>query len=210
MCIRDRLSTEAGDIEADAVIFATPAYATAELLTGAAGDMSAVLREIPYSSMTVVCFGYERDRIAHDLNGFGYLIPKEEGKNILGTLWDSSIFENRAPAGKVLLRSMMGGACFPEYISLSDEEVTRRVREDLKTIMGIKEAPEFVRIFRHEKAIPQYTVGHAKRLDALAERAQAYPGLFLTGNSYRGIGLNDCVAAAIRAANETLAYLGGC
>jgi len=205
-----RLSTEAGDIEADAVIFATPAYATAELLTGAAGDMSAVLREIPYSSMTVVCFGYERDRIAHDLNGFGYLIPKEEGKNILGTLWDSSIFENRAPAGKVLLRSMMGGACFPEYISLSDEEVTRRVREDLKTIMGIKEAPEFVRIFRHEKAIPQYTVGHAKRLDALAERAQAYPGLFLTGNSYRGIGLNDCVAAAIRAANETLAYLGGC
>lgn len=205
-----RLSTEAGDMEADAVIFATPAYATAELLAGAADDMSAVLREIPYSTMTVVCFGYERDRIEHDLNGFGYLIPKEEGKSILGTLWDSSIFENRAPAGKVLLRSMMGGACFPEYIKLSDEEVTRRVREDLKTIMGIKEAPEFVRIFRHEKAIPQYTVGHAKRLDALAEKSVAYPGLFLTGNSYRGIGLNDCVAAAIRAADETIAFLGGC
>lgn len=205
-----RLSTEAGDIEADAVIFATPAYATAELLAGAADDMGAVLREIPYSSMTVVCFGYERDRIEHDLNGFGYLIPKEEGKSILGTLWDSSIFENRAPAGKVLLRSMMGGACFPEYINLSDEEVTRRVREDLKTIMGIKEAPEFVRIFRHEKAIPQYTVGHAKRLDALAEKSVAYPGLFLTGNSYRGIGLNDCVAAAIRAADETIRFLGGC
>ena len=205
-----RLSTEAGDIEADAVIFATPAYATAELLAGAADDMGAVLREIPYSSMTVVCFGYERDRREHDLNGFGYLIPKEEGKSILGTLWDSSIFENRAPAGKVLLRSMMGGACFPEYINLSDEEVTRRVREDLKTIMGIKEAPEFVRIFRHEKAIPQYTVGHAKRLDALAEKSVAYPGLFLTGNSYRGIGLNDCVAAAIRAADETIRFLGGC
>lgn len=202
-----RLLTEMGELEADAIIFATPAYATAELLADAAPDMGTVLQDIPYSSMTVVCFGYDRDRIGHDLNGFGYLIPKEEGKSILGTLWDSSIFENRAPAGKVLLRSMMGGACFPEYINLSDEEVTRRVREDLKVIMGIKEAPEFVRIFRHEKAIPQYTVGHAKRLEALAARAQAYPGLLLTGNSYRGIGLNDCVAAAIRAADETLAYL---
>lgn len=202
-----RVTTEMGEMEADVVIMATPAYATADLLADTAPDMTAVLREIPYSSMTVICFGYERDRIGYDLNGFGYLIPKEEGKSILGTLWDSSIFGNRAPAGKVLLRSMMGGACFPEYINLSDEEVTRRVREDLKTIMGIKEAPEFVRIFRHEKAIPQYTVGHAKRLQALAERAQAHPGLFLTGNSYRGIGLNDCVAAAIRAADETITYL---
>lgn len=202
-----QLATETGEMDADVVILATPAYATAELLNDAAPDMSAVLREIPYSSMTVVCFGYERDRIEHDLNGFGYLIPKEEGKSILGTLWDSSIFENRAPAGKVLLRSMMGGACFPEYINLSDEEVTRRVREDLKVIMGIKEAPEFVRIFRHGQAIPQYIVGHAKRLEALAERVANHPGLFLTGNSYRGIGLNDCVAAAIRATDEVMECL---
>ena len=204
---RWRLVTERGELDADAVIFATPAYATAELLDEAAKDLSTVLREIPYSTMTVVCFGYEREKIEHDLNGFGYLIPKEEGISILGTLWDSSIFENRAPVGRVLLRSMMGGACFPEYIKLSDEEVTRRVRGDLKTIMGIKETPEFVRIFRHEKAIPQYTVGHSKRLAALAERRVAYPGLFLTGNSYRGIGLNDCVAAAIRAAEETFTFL---
>jgi oxygen-dependent protoporphyrinogen oxidase len=169
--------------------------------------MAALLNEIPYATMTVVCFGYRRERISRDLDGFGYLIPKQEGKNILGTLWDSSIFENRAPDGHVLLRSMMGGACFPQYINLPDEEVQKRVQADLKTIMGISEPPDFVKIFRHEKAIPQYTVGHAKRLAGLEEQAKAHPGLILTGNSYRGIGLNDCVAAAQRASDEAIALL---
>lgn len=204
-----RVQTGARELDADIVVLATPAYATAQVLDGVAGGMSATLNQIPYATMTVVCFGYEQEKIAHDLNGFGYLIPKAEGMNILGTLWDSSIFENRAPEGKVLLRSMMGGACFPEYIKLSDVEVVRTVRDNLKTIMGIKEAPEFVRVFRHEKAIPQYTVGHGRRLAALEELGKAHPGLFLTGNSYRGIGLNDCVAAANRTADEVVGYLRG-
>ncbi len=202
-----RVKTATGELEADIVVLATPAYATAQMLEGFDGGMSATLNQIPYATMTVVCFGYEQEKFVHDLNGFGYLIPKGEGMNILGTLWDSSIFENRAPEGKVLLRSMMGGACFPEYVKLSDAEVVQKVRDNLKTIMGIKEAPEFIRIFRHEKAIPQYTVGHGRRLTALEEQAKSYPGLFLTGNSYRGIGLNDCVAAANRTADEAVAFL---
>lgn len=202
-----RVQTASRELDADVVVLATPAYVTAQLLSGVDAATTETLNQIPYATMTVVCFGYESERIHHDLNGFGYLIPKAEGMNILGTLWDSSIFENRAPEGKVLLRSMMGGACFPEYINLSDGEVERRVRDSLKKIMGIDAAPEFVRIFRHEKAIPQYTVGHGKRLRALAERASSYKGLFLTGNSYRGIGLNDCVAAANRGAEEVMEHL---
>ncbi|AJE04747.1 protoporphyrinogen oxidase [Geobacter pickeringii] len=202
-----RLKTDTIDIDADAVILATPAHGTAPLLDGVDAAMAAVLRQIPYSSMTVVCFGYERERIARDLDGFGYLIPKEEGMNTLGTLWDSSIFENRAPEGQVLLRSMLGGACFPDYVTLSDEEVAKRVKSDLRNIMGIEAEPSFARIFRHPQAIPQYTVGHGQRLATLEERAATHPGLFLTGNSYRGIGLNDCVAAANRTAAEAVAHL---
>ena len=157
--------------------------------------------------MTVVCYGFERNKLRNDLSGFGYLIPKEEGMNTLGTLWDSSIFAERAPAGKVLFRSMMGGACFPRYINLSDEEVNNRVQADLKKIMDIKAPPSFVRIFRHEKAIPQYTVGHGERLAQLGDKLREHPGLFLTGNAYRGIGLNDCVAAADRCAKEVVAFL---
>lgn len=202
-----RLRTGSVDIDADAVILASPAHATAGIVADLDAAMARVLTEIPYASMTVACFGYERERIACDLNGFGYLIPKEEGMNTLGTLWDSSIFENRAPEGKVLLRSMMGGACFPEYINLTDTEVMQRVKADLRATMGITAEPSFVRIFRHPQAIPQYTVGHAKRLAALQERTANLPGLFLTGNSYRGIGLNDCAAAASRTADEVVAHL---
>jgi oxygen-dependent protoporphyrinogen oxidase len=192
------------EYDADQVIVASPAFAAADMLESLNCGISDVLRQIPYSSMTVVCFGYSRGQIGHSLDGFGYLIPKKEGLNTLGTLWDSSMFENRAPEGKVLLRSMMGGACFPEYVNLSDDEVVARVRRDLKVTMGIDEGPEFVRVFRHPQAIPQYTVGHGRRLQALEESLKAHPGLILTGNSYRGIGLNDCVAAADRAADEAL------
>ncbi|MHB8056615.1 MAG: protoporphyrinogen oxidase [Desulfuromonadaceae bacterium] len=190
---------------ADQVIIASPAFAAAEMLSAMDGGIAGTLRRIPYASMTVVCFGYSRGQIGRSLDGFGYLIPKKEGLNTLGTLWDSSMFENRAPEGKVLLRSMMGGACFPEYVNLSDDEVVARVRKDLELTMGINAAPEFVRIFRHPQAIPQYTVGHGSRLEELENALRAYPGLILTGNSYRGIGLNDCVAAAERAADEALA-----
>ena len=202
-----RIITTRGGFDADAVILATPAYASAGFLKEAAPEVSSVLGQIPYSTMTVACFGYEKEQIKYDLNGFGYLVPKQEKLSTLGTLWDSSIFEGRAPEGKVLLRSMMGGACFPEYIKLSDAEVERRVRADLEKTMGIKAAPSFIRIFRHEKAIPQYTVGHGKRLEALSGLLEKHPGLVLTGNSYRGIGLNDCVAAAHRGVEEALQSL---
>lgn len=193
--------------EADQVIIASPAFAAADILSGLNEGISTVLRQIPYASMTVICFGYSRGQIRCSLDGFGYLIPKKEGCNTLGTLWDSSMFEDRAPEGKVLLRSMMGGACFPEYVALSDDEVVARVREDLTLTMGIDAQPEFVRVFRHPQAIPQYTVGHGKRLQALEESLRAHPGLILTGNSYRGIGLNDCVAAAERAADEAVGQI---
>jgi len=196
---------DGSEYDADSVIIASPAYAAAGMLSAHDDALSAVLAQIPYASMTVVCFGYERERVSHPLDGFGYLIPKKEGRSILGTLWDSSMFENRAPEGKVLLRSMMGGACFPEYVKLSDDEVVARVRKDLRDVMGISAAPSFIRIFRHPRAIPQYIVGHARRLEALEERLGKHPGLILTGNSYRGIGLNDCVAAAQRASDEALA-----
>jgi len=202
-----RVETESGELEADIVVLATPADVSAGLLREVDTFLDHVLQTIPYASLTVACFGYERTKIRHDLSGFGYLIPKEERMNTLGTLWDSSIFAQRAPTGKVLLRSMLGGACFPKYFNLSDEEVNNRVQADLKKIMGINTPPSFVRIFRHEKAIPQYTVGHGERLANLGDKLKEHPGLFLTGNAYRGIGLNDCVAAADKCAREAVLYL---
>ncbi|RQW82339.1 MAG: protoporphyrinogen oxidase [Geobacter sp.] len=204
-----RVRTATGELEADLVVVAAPSFAAAAMLRSVSSQVAEILEEIPYASMTIACFGYEKERIGHNLDGFGYLIPKVEGMSTLGTLWDSSIFENRAPEGHVLLRSMLGGACFPEYIELPDDEIVARVEKDLGTILGIQESPEFTRVFRHEKAIPQYTVGHGVRLKALEENLCSLPGLMLTGNSYRGISLNDCVASAVRTADEGIALLKG-
>ncbi len=193
--------------EADLVVSATPAYALADILADSRPEASEQLRQIPYAAMNVICFGYEKARIARDLDGFGYLIPKAEGRHTLGTLWDSSIFSRRAPEGKVLLRSMMGGATNPQAVSLSDEEVRTRTMADLRQIMGIDCEPEFVRIFRHPKAIPQYVRGHAQRVAGVMEQLGQLPDLVVTGNAFSGVSLNDCVNAANKAAAQVVGRL---
>lgn len=193
--------------EADIVVTASPSYAVATMLDELNDKSSKILRDIPYATMNVICFGYQKDRIRHDLNGFGYLIPKAEGCSTLGTLWDSSIFPNRAPEGMALLRSMMGGATNQGAVDLSDDEVKARTMTDLKEIMGIDCEPDFVRIYRHPHAIPQYTRGHAQRLLDLEDSLSDSPDLILTGNAFFGVGLNDCVNAANRAAEKVIARI---
>lgn len=198
---------DGSSFDADVVVSASPADVIKELSWAFDGELSTLLDGIPYAPMNVICFGYEKEKVAQDLDGFGYLIPKNEGCSILGTLWDSSIFPERAPEGHVMLRSMMGGATNPEAIDLSDAEVKERTMAELKKIMGIEAAPDFVRIFRHKRAIPQYVVGHADRLVAIEERLKNHHGLILTGNAFFGVGLNDCVNAANKAGEQVLELL---
>ena len=195
------------NFDAEVVVSAAPAHVLKELTWSLDGELSELLAGIPYAPMNVICFGYEEGKVEHDLNGFGYLIPKKEGCEILGTLWDSSIFPARAPEGHVMLRSMMGGATNPAAIELSDAEVKERTMAELKKIMGISADPDFARIFRHPRAIPQYIVGHAERLAAIDVKLKAHAGLILTGNAFFGIGLNDCVNAANKAGEQVIARL---
>ena len=199
---------DGSQVEAELVVSAAPAHVLKELVAGFDGELSELLATIPYAPMNVICFGYEQQKIARDLDGFGYLIPKKEGCSILGTLWDSSIFPQRAPEGHVLLRSMMGGATNPQAIDLSDADVTQMTMAELRKIMGIAAKPDFVRIFRHQRAIPQYTVGHAKRVEEVAAKLEGHPGLLVTGNAFFGVGLNDCVNAANRAGEQVVKRLG--
>lgn len=202
-------TTDGATLVADLVISAAPAYAAANMLASVDSTLVDTLRQIPYSTLSVICCGFETVGLGHPLDGFGYLIPKEEGRTALGTLWDSSMFDERAPAGRALLRSMAGGACRPELIELSDEELLQRIRNDLQAAMGITAAPCFSRIIRHQQAIPQYTTGHGTRLEALEARLTSLPGLLLTGNAYKGVGLNDCVAASQATVERAITYLGG-
>ncbi len=198
---------DGSNYDADVVVSAAPSHVLKELTWSLDGELSELLNGIPYAPMNVICFGYEQEKVERDLDGFGYLIPKKEGCEILGTLWDSSIFPRRAPEGHVMLRSMMGGATNPAAVELSDAEVKERTMAELKKIMGIGVEPDFVRIFRHKRAIPQYVVGHADRLAAIDERLKSHAGLILTGNAFFGIGLNDCVNAANKAGEQVMTCL---
>jgi oxygen-dependent protoporphyrinogen oxidase len=182
-----------GEIDADALVLATPAYSAAAALGSLDPQISDALSAIPYSPISVVALGYEQATLGNPLDGFGFLIPRLEKRRILGALWDSSVFPNRAPAGKALIRAMVGGVRNPELAALPAGDLVALTRDELASTMGITAAPALARAFFHDKGIPQYLVGHGKVLERIDGRLAAFPGLYLNSNAYRGIALNDCV-----------------
>jgi len=196
---------DGSSMESDCVVMAPPAYASSEILRDLDQALSRTLSEIPYPPVSVVCLGYKKEKLGRSLDGFGFLVPFREGRRILGTLWDSSIFPNRAPEGYVLLRTMLGGARASQTAMQDENGLIDTVTAELGEIMGIRVQPDFARVYVHEKAIPQYTLGHQGRLETLERLLARHRGLYLAGNSYRGISVNDCVENAYRLAGELTA-----
>ena len=182
-----------GEIDTDVAVLATPAYAAAEMLGSLDPSLRGDLSAIPYSPISVVALGYDKPTLGNSLDGFGFLIPCGEKRKILGALWDSSVFPNRAPEGKALIRAMVGGVRGPELAALPPAELIGLVRSELSVTMGVTADPVLSRSFFHERGIPQYLVGHGKALRRIEERLASNPGIHLNSNAYRGIALNDCV-----------------
>jgi len=194
---------------ADAVVLACPADAAAGLLQSAFPSLSGELAAIPYASITVVATAFARaDLPEGTVDGFGFLVPDVEHRPILGVLWDSSIFPDRAPPGQVLLRAMVGGARHPDLAAMPDDAVVATVRQQIAELMGIRATPTRVRVIRWARGIPQYNVGHLDRLSRIDASLAGLPGLFLCHNSYRGISLDDCCREAMLASGRVLAHLG--
>ena len=190
--------------EADALVVTAPAWAQTRMLADLSPALAGRLAEIPYPPVTVVCLGYNEERIGGAPDGFGFLVPSRERRAILGTVVDSNVFPGRAPAGSALLRILVGGARTPEFAELPNEQLLDRVLQDLGDILGLPAEPDFVGIFRHQRAIPQYRVGHASRLLNIEEKLVKFPGLVLSGNAYRGVSLNDCIANAFDTASTMI------
>jgi len=191
----------------DAVIEAAPAHAAAQHLAGVDHELSQLLARIPYAPMAVLALGFKREAVGHDLDGFGMLVPTRERRELLGALWTSSIFPNRAPAGHVLLRCMAGGAANPGAMELNDTTLTNLILGELRPLLQIKGAPTMVKIIRHPQAIAQYTPGHLARLAQMDVLCANHAGLYLTGSSYRGIAVNYCLKEAEITADKVLSNL---
>lgn len=179
----------------DHVLLALPSFDVARL-DGFPGDLVPDLERLPYNPVTVVGLGFERSQVDHLLDGFGFLVPRLENRRILGTLFSSTLWPHAAPAGKVLLRTMVGGGRQPELAHLPDDDLVAMVREELSDLLGAHEAPAYVHIARHARGIPEYPVGHHDTIRRLRTQL-AGTGLHLAGNAWDGIGVNDCIAAAL-------------
>jgi protoporphyrinogen/coproporphyrinogen III oxidase len=194
--------------KADAVILTCPAYRQAELLA----DLDAALAEdvggIVYNAVVVVALGYRQADVPVPLDGFGYLAPQRTRRDLLGVQWCSSIFPDRAPPGMVLLRALCGGWHRAEIAGWDDARLLEAVRAELRLALGIEAGPSFVHLVRWPRAIPQYHLGHLERVARIEERTRRHPGLFLGGNSYRGVALNDCTEQGEVLAKQVIGYLG--
>ena len=189
------------EIVADAVLVTTPAHATATLPFTAGNPLSA-LDEITYPPVTSVSLGFQRDHVSHPLDGYGMLVPACEGRRILGTLFNSSLFPGRAPRGCVLLTTFLGGMRQPALASLPQNELRDLVVEELQALLGVSAEPFFCHVTAWPRAIPQYNLGYARFHDVMAAAEKAHPGLLLGGHVRDGVSVGDCIRAAWKLAER--------
>jgi oxygen-dependent protoporphyrinogen oxidase len=185
-----RLHTATGVTEVDRVAICSTSDAAAGMLRDMDAEIARRLAGIEYSPIAVVGFGYRS--LADALDGFGLLTTTSSKQPILGVLWDSSIFPDRAPAGAKSLRAMIGGQRNPELVRQDDAGLIETARIGIRNTMGLDQDPDVTFVKRWDRGIPSYAPGHIANVDALFARLEKFPGLYLNSNAYRGIAMNDC------------------
>jgi oxygen-dependent protoporphyrinogen oxidase len=190
------------EMSADAVVLAVPAYEAEKVLMEMEPAVCEFLAGIPYASLVVVGLGFSKADAPGPLDGFGFLVPYREGSPVLGSLWTSSIFPGRAPEDCVFTRNMVGGWRNGWAASLEEEELEETVSATLEQALGARGTVRFRSCVRHAKAIPLYFLGHERRLNAIEDCLARFPGVYLTGNAFRGVALNDCTREAVRIARK--------
>jgi oxygen-dependent protoporphyrinogen oxidase len=196
-------------IVADAVVLATPAWASGDLLRNVAPLPAASLSSIEYVSTATCSLAFRKDRVSHDLTGFGFVVPRAEKRPVMATTFSSSKFPGRAPEGHVLLRSFLGRAGIEAAAQLDDDEMVKVVRSEIREILGIDAEPEFAEIFRWPRGMPQYRVGHVDLVAKIEDGVAKVPGIELAGGAYHGIGIGDCLREGAAAAARALEHVRG-
>lgn len=196
-------------LKSKTILSASPAWAAADYLASLDENTARAFSQIPYPGLDVVCLGFPKEKIHTSLNRFGFLVPRGQGIKMLGSLFTSTIFEGRSPSDHILLRNMIGGMLEPEISSMEETKVIQIVREDLEKSLGIPVElnPSFQKVYRHEKSIPQYHVGHEKLKKRIFEAENRVPGFFASGNAIKGIGMIDCVREAYSTAESINKFL---
>jgi oxygen-dependent protoporphyrinogen oxidase len=189
---------------ADGLVLATPAFVSAGLLQEFDPTLALELADIPYISTSTISLAYRQSDLPRRLDGYGYVIPRREGRQALACTWTSTKFPHRAPAGYALLRVFVGRAGQEDQIPWDETSLRQVAQEEIRLTLGIRAEPVLARVYLWEKAMPQYNLGHPARLERIASQLEHWPGLYLAGNGYLGIGIPDCIRSGEEAADRWL------
>jgi len=202
-------------LEADAVVLATPAHATSELLDRLAphpgdgiGEAAQGLGAIEWASVAMVSMAVDTERIAHPLDASGYLVPTARRRTVTAASFASTKWAHLARPGRALLRVSAGHAGDDSPLDLDDEDLTEAICADLGEHLGLDGAPAAVRVTRWRRALPQYRPGHLERAAHWQEEVwSSHPGLWMTGASFAGLGLPACIRQGNEGAARVVAHL---
>jgi oxygen-dependent protoporphyrinogen oxidase len=198
------LATPKGTVRAARVVLALPPFEASALVRPFDGGLMEALLAFPSVPVAVVQLGF-RPALNPSPQGFGFLVPSAEGRDILGTVYASAAFPFRATGDGTLLTVLLGGAHRPELLALDDAGLVQTAQRELSALLGLARSPTLTDVFRWPRAIPQYNVGHTQRVEAVHAQAARWPGLWLSGNAYGGAGITDCVKSASALARSLLA-----
>ncbi|MGH7260849.1 MAG: protoporphyrinogen oxidase, partial [Nitrospiraceae bacterium] len=196
-------------ISADAVVLATPAFVSADLVRPLSPIAAELLGAIPYASTATVSLAYKAGTHGGEVNGFGFVVPRAEGRDLLAATWTSLKWPHRAPDSQTLVRCYLGGIGREAVLQDDDRALIRRVRDELQSIAGVTGEPVYAEVNRWDRGMPQYTLGHLDRLETIQRSLDRYPGLVLAGAAYRGIGIPDCIRDGTDAANVLIRLFTG-
>lgn len=194
-------------ISAAALVLATPAYASGQLVQAFAPQLAPLLSGIPYAPVAVTAAGYYEKQFARLPEGFGFLVPRKEKMRTLGTVWNSSLFPGRAPEGRALMTSFLGGATDPELVQQPEDEIAMIAGAENRRILQISGPPIVSVTWKHAKALPQYNLGHGHIVEGIREAQGATPGAFFAGNYLEGPAIGKCVEQASRTAEAVRDFI---
>jgi oxygen-dependent protoporphyrinogen oxidase len=189
----------------DRLIVATPTNVAGKLLRGVNQEFDTWLGGVQYAPMALVALGYLRSSVGHSLNGFGFLVPRSAKVRTLGTIWNSSLFPDRAAQNHVLLNSFAGGATDPGVVKLTAAELVQLVHGEIAPLLGMSQTPTFSHVVTYPNALPQYNLGHSERLAKVEQLRLGTSGLWLTGNYLRGPAIGTCVEQSLEVAHQVAA-----
>ncbi len=203
----DIICSDGTALSAEALVLATPAYVSAELVRPLSPLAAGLMDRIPYASTATISLVYEAGAVGDRLQGFGFVVPRIEGRDLIAATWTSNKWPHRAPPQQVSVRCYLGGVGREAILQRDDEALAQCVRKELADIVGLQAVPHYTEVNRWHRAMPQYTIGHLDRLSQLEAALSRFGGLNITGAGYRGVGIPDCIRDGTEIAAQTLRYL---